>query len=76
MGQYFDNDPNIKLDEADKIIVKYLYDQIDSIYNFNLDDLEELIYFYPSWENFVKIPLLLYAMKGYYKLFTQKQSNN
>ena len=71
-----DADPNVKLDEADKIIVKYLYDQIDSIYNFNLDDLEEFIYFYPSWENFVKIPLLLYAMKGYYKLFTQKQSNN
>lgn len=63
-------------DEADNIIVKYMHDEIDSIYNINLDELENFTYFQASWVNFVKIPLLLYAMKGYYKLFTQKQSNN
>ena len=67
---------NMTFDEADRIIVKYMNDQIESIYNINFDDLEEFIYFQASWENFVKVPLLLYAMKGYYKLFMQKQSNN
>ena len=67
---------NKTFDEADNIIVKYMHDKIDSIYSINIDDLEEFVYFQASWENFVKIPLLLYAMKGYYKLFTQKQSNN
>lgn len=62
-------------DEADAIIVKYMNDLIDSIYNIDFDKLEEFTYFYPSWFNFVKIPLLLYAMKGYYKLFIGKQSS-
>ena len=63
-------------DEADNIIVKYMNDQIESIYSINFENLEEVVYFQSNWDNFVKIPLLLYAMKGYYKLFTQKQSNN
>lgn len=61
-------------DEADAIIVKYMNDMIESIHNIDFDKLEEFTYFYPSWYNFVKIPLLLYAMKGYYKLFIGKQS--
>lgn len=67
---------NETFDEADAIIVKYMNDLIDSIHNIDFDKLEEFTYFYPSWSNFVKVPLLLYAMKGYYKLFIGKQSNN
>ena len=51
-------------------------DQIDTIYNIDFDALEEFTYFQPDWNNMIKVPLLLYAMKGYYKLFIKKQSIN
>ena len=63
-------------DEADNIIVNYMHDKIESIYNINFDSLDDFTYFLPTWTNYVKIPMLLYAMKGYYKLFIQKQTNN
>ena len=63
-------------DEADRLIVKYMNDQIDSIHNIDFDSLEEFTYFQPEWANMIKVPLLLYVMKGYYKLFIKKQSNN
>lgn len=82
-GQVMTNilDPTFPLDdytfdEADNIIVKYMNDMIDSIHNINFDELEEFTYFYGSWTNYIKVPLLLYAMKGYYKLFIKKQSIN
>ena len=63
-------------DEADRLIVKYMNDQIDSIHNIDFDSLEEFTYFQPEWANMIKVPLLLYVMKGYYKLFIKKQSFN
>jgi hypothetical protein len=63
-------------DEADRLIVKYMNDQIDSIHNIDFDSLEEFTYFQPDWVNMIKVPLLLYVMKGYYKLFIKKQSFN
>ena len=60
-------------DEADKMIVKYMNDQIESIYNIDFEALIDFNYFTPTWFNFVKIPLLLYVMKGYYNLFIKKQ---
>lgn len=63
-----------QFDEADKLIVKYMNDQIDSIYNIDFDALEEFTYYTPTRINMIKIPLLLYVMKGYYKLFIKKQS--
>ena len=63
-------------DEADRLIVKYMNDQIDSIHNIDFDSLEEFTYFQPDWANMIKVPLLLYVMKGYYKLFIKKQSFN
>ena len=63
-------------DEADRLIVKYMNDQIDSIHNIDFDSLEEFTYFQPEWVNMIKVPLLLYVMKGYYKLFIKKQSFN
>ena len=82
-GQIITNvtDPNYPLDdktfdEADKIIVYYMHDKIDSIYDIDFEELDEFTYFLPTWTNMVKIPLLLYAMKGYYKLFIKKQTNN
>ena len=63
-------------DEADKLLVKYMNDQIESIHNIDFDALEEFTFFQPDWNNMIKVPLLLYAMKGYYKLFIKKQSFN
>ena len=63
-------------DEADRMLVKYMNDQIDTIYNIDFDELEEFTYFQPTWTNMLKVPLLLYTMKGYYKLFVKKQSFN
>ena len=60
-------------DEADKMLVKYMNDQIDSIYNIDFEGLTDFTYFMPTWFNFVKIPLMLYVMKGYYNLFIKKQ---
>ena len=68
--------PNGTFDEADNIIIKYMHDKIDSIYNIDFDMLDEFAYFYPSWTNLIKVPMLLYALKGYYKLFIKKQSIN
>lgn len=65
-----------EFNEADRLLVKYMNDQIDSIYNIDFDSLEEFTYFQPSWVNMIKVPLLLYVMKGYYKLFIKKQSFN
>lgn len=63
-------------DEADRLIVKYMNDQIDSIHNIDFDSLEEFTFFPPTWTNMIKVPLLLYVMKGYYKLFIKKQLFN
>lgn len=75
-GEIPENDNGYLFDEGDKLIVKYMNDQIDSIYNIDFDDLEEFSYFTPTFENMIKVPLLLYVMKGYYKLFIKKQSFN
>lgn len=74
-GEIVDTDDYI-FDEADKLIVKYMNDQIDSIFNIDMDALEEFTYYTPTWVNMIKVPLLLYTMKGYYKLFIKKQSFN
>ena len=63
-------------DEADRLLVKYMNDQIESIHNIDFNELEEFTYFKPTWVNMIKVPLLLYVMKGYYKLFIRKQSFN
>jgi hypothetical protein len=63
-------------DEADRLLVKYMNDQIESIHNIDFDELEQFTYFHPTWVNMIKVPLLLYVMKGYYKLFIRKQSFN
>jgi hypothetical protein len=67
---------SFEFDEADRLIVKYMNDQIDSIYNIDFDALEEFTYYTPTRINMIKVPLLLYVMKGYYKLFIKKQSFN
>ena len=74
-GEIVDNE-DYTFDEADKLIVKYMNDQIDSIFNIDMDALEEFTYYTPTWVNMIKVPLLLYTMKGYYKLFIKKQSFN
>ena len=65
-GQIITNvtDPTYPLDdktfdEADKIIVYYMHDKIDSIYDIDFEELDEFTYFLPTWTNMVKILLLL-----------------
>lgn len=64
---------NIDFDELDKIIVKYMNDQIENIYDIDFDELEDSLFFDLNWNSFIKIPMALYAIKGYYKLFVKKQ---
>ena len=56
-------------DEMDNVIVGYMHDKIENIRNIDLDELDSLLYFDDSWNIFIKIPLLLYALKYYYKQF-------
>ncbi len=55
--------------EIDNVIVGYMHNKISSIRNIDLEELDSLLYFDDSWDIFIKIPLLLYALKHYYKEF-------
>lgn len=66
----------LELTEMEEIIIKYLHDKIESIYSIDMDKLEDEAFFDLNWDSFIKIPLLLYALKGYYKLFIRKQISN
>lgn len=61
--------PNDEFSEIDNVLVGYLHNKIDNIRNINLEELDSLLYFEESWDIFIKIPLLLYALKFYYKQF-------
>lgn len=66
----------LEVSELDNIIVKYLHEKIDSIYDIDFNQLEDDIYFDINWENYIKIPMVLFAMKKYYKIFMRKQLVN
>lgn len=55
--------------EMDNVIIGYMHNKISSIRNINLEELDSLLYFDNTWEIFIKIPLLLFALKHYYKEF-------
>lgn len=58
--------------EFDKMIIKYMNNQIDNIYSINMDNLEDSLFFDLNWFTFIKIPLVLFVIKNSYKKFTQK----
>ena len=58
--------------EFDKIIIKYMNDQIDNIHSIDLNKLEDMIFFDLNWFTFIKIPLVLFVLKNSYKKFIQK----
>ncbi|WP_304576691.1 hypothetical protein [Romboutsia ilealis] len=71
-------DPDFTLDhhvcpneftEMDNVIVGYMHNTISSIRNIDLEELDSLLYFDNTWEIFIKIPLLLFTLKYYYKEF-------
>jgi hypothetical protein len=57
--------PNKPFDEIDKIIIKYMHDGITSIFDINMDELNNIIFFEYNWENFIKIPIFLYIIKRF-----------
>ena len=62
------NEENIEeFSEFDKILIKYINDNIESIHDINLEKLDDEIFFDLNWFNFIKIPLVLFCMKGCYK---------
>ena len=61
--------PQDEFSEMDNVLVDYMPNKIDSIRNISLDELDSLLYFDNSWDIFIKVPLLLYALKFYYKQF-------
>lgn len=63
-------------DEIDLLIIKYMNDLVESIHSIDMDELEESVFFDLNWNTFIKIPLALYAIKGYYKIFLRKQLDN
>jgi hypothetical protein len=65
-------DTTYEYDEADRLLMMYMNDQVENIYSINFDELEEFTYYKPTWVNMIKVPLLLYVLKGYYKLFIKK----
>lgn len=64
-----DECPNKPFDEMDKTIIYYMHDKINSIYDIDTDKLDEMLYFQPTWENFIKIPLFMYALRETYDKF-------
>ena len=47
--------------------IEYINDNIESIHDINLEKLDDEIFFDLNWFNFIKIPLVLFCMKGCYK---------
>lgn len=55
--------------ELDNLLVNYMHDKIDSIYNIDLEELDNMLYFDTSWDMFIKIPIAIYILKFYQKKF-------
>lgn len=64
-----DECPMKPFDEMDKLIIYYMHDKIKSIYDINIDKINELLFFDYSWENFIKIPLFLFVVRKIYNKF-------
>lgn len=58
--------------EFDKILIKYINNNIESIYDINLEKLDDELFFDLNWFSFIKIPLVLYCIKQSYKKFLSK----
>ena len=58
--------------EFDKILIKYINNNIESIYDINLEKLHDELFFDLNWFSFIKIPLVLYCIKQSYKKFLSK----
>lgn len=66
------NDNNDEYSEFDKIMIKYMNDDILSIYDINLEKLDEEVFFDLNWFSFIQIPIVLFCMKRCYKNLLSK----
>lgn len=64
-----DQCPVKPFNEIDKVIINYMHNNISSVSDINVAELNELLYFEYNWENFIKIPLFLFAVKKLYDGF-------
>lgn len=58
--------------EFDKILIKYINNNIESIHDINLEKLDDEVFFDLNWFSFIKIPLVLFCIKRCYKKFLSK----
>lgn len=67
------NDEDIgEFNEFDKILIKYINNNIESIHDINLEKLDDELFFDLNWFSFIKIPLVLFCIKRCYKKFLSK----
>ena len=64
-----DECPNTPLNEIDKVIINYMHDKYSSPLEINIEELNKLLFFEYSWENFTKIPLFLFSLRKIYDRF-------
>lgn len=64
-----DECPNKPLNEIDKVIINYMHDKYSSPLEINIEELNKLLFFEYSWENFTKIPLFLFSLRKIYDRF-------
>ena len=57
----------------ENLLVDYFNKHIDSVYNINLEKLEEYDYMEYTFNSYIKIPMLLFILRYYYNKFV---SNN
>jgi len=55
--------PNKPFDEIDKIIIKYMNNNISSVFDIDMKELNNIVFFEYNWENFIKIPIFLYIIR-------------
>lgn len=55
--------------EIDKIIIKYMHDEIKTVFDVDVKELNEIIFFEYNWENFIKIPIFLYILRKIHDTF-------
>ena len=60
----------------DDFIVSYLTNKINTIYDLNIGDIKNINRFKITSENYIKIPMVLFIIKFYMKLFMKNTTDN
>ncbi len=69
-----DQCPFIKFNEIDRVLIDFMHNNIKSVSDININELNSLLYFEYNWENFIKIPLFIYVVRKLYCEFINKEN--